>query len=100
MIIFHGETYDFDNFKHPAAPGIAAGDNPAYSASNAGGMDGSFLFQRVNQRCQDIITPAPRTGIPTDGSGKLSWYFPCNVYDQHGAGAVNKTVSSFQLRFS
>ncbi|KAA1066436.1 Chitin synthase, class 3 [Puccinia graminis f. sp. tritici] len=91
MIIFHGETYDFDNFKHPAAPGIAAGDNPAYSAFNAGAMDGSFLFQRVNQRCQDIITPASRTGIPTDGSGKLSWYFPCNLYDQYGASAVNKT---------
>ncbi|OAV99384.1 hypothetical protein, variant [Puccinia triticina 1-1 BBBD Race 1] len=91
MIIFHGETYDFDNFKHPAAPGITGGDNPAYSAFNAGGMDGSFLFQRVNQRCQDIITPAPRTGIPTDASGKLSWYFPCNLYGQHGASAVNKT---------
>ncbi|PLW16594.1 hypothetical protein PCANC_15312 [Puccinia coronata f. sp. avenae] len=91
MIVFHGETYDFDKFKHVAAPGIAAGDNPAYSTFNAGGMDGSFLFQRVNQRCQDIITPASRTGIPTDGSGKLSWYFPCNLYDQFGASPVNKT---------
>lgn len=91
MIIFHGETYNFDNFKHVAAPGIAGGDNPAYSAFNAGGMDGSFLFQRVNQRCQDIITPAPRTGIPTDASGKLAWYFPCNLYDQYGSSPVNKT---------
>ncbi|KNZ56046.1 uncharacterized protein VP01_250g3 [Puccinia sorghi] len=91
MIVFHGETYSFDNFKHVAAPGIAGGDNPAYSAFNAGGMDGSFLFQRVNQRCQDIITPAPRTGIPTDASGKLAWYFPCNLHDQYGSSPVNKT---------
>ncbi|KAI9610224.1 hypothetical protein KEM48_002657 [Puccinia striiformis f. sp. tritici PST-130] len=76
MIIFHGDAYDFDGFKHVAAPGITGGDNPAYSSFNAGGMDASFLFQRVNQRCQDIITPAARTGIPTDGTGKLAWYFP------------------------
>ncbi|KAH9452711.1 hypothetical protein Pst134EB_016664 [Puccinia striiformis f. sp. tritici] len=91
MIIFHGDAYDFDGFKHVAAPGITGGDNPAYSSFNAGGMDASFLFQRVNQRCQDIITPAARTGIPTDGTGKLAWYFPCNLHDQYGVSPANKT---------
>lgn len=90
MMIFHGQTYDFDNFRHVAAPGIANGDNPVYSTFDAGGMDGSFMFQRVNQHCQDIITPASRTGIPVDG-GKLAWYFPCNLFNQYGTSPTNKT---------
>ncbi|CAH7686475.1 chitin synthase 3 [Phakopsora pachyrhizi] len=91
MMIFHGQTYDFDKFQHVGAPGIAAGDNPVYSTFNAAAMDGSFMFQRVNQHCKDIITPAPGTGIPSDSSGNLGWYFPCNLFNQYGTSAVNKT---------
>ncbi|KAA1087586.1 Chitin synthase, class 3 [Puccinia graminis f. sp. tritici] len=43
----------------------------------------------------------PGPAFPTDGSGKLSWYFPCNLYDQYGASAVNNQLESepSRLRF-
>lgn len=91
MMIFHGETYDLNSFQHVGAPGIAAGDNPLYNSFNAGGQDGSFLFQRVNLNCKGIITAAPGTGIPVDKDGNLGWYFPCNLYNQFGTSPVNKT---------
>lgn len=89
-MIFHGYDYDFSKFAHPAANGIAGGSNPLYNAFAAASMDGSFLFQNVNQNCLDIITPARGTGIPTVGN-KLGWYFPCNLYNQWGSSAINKT---------
>ncbi|MBW0500256.1 hypothetical protein O181_039971 [Austropuccinia psidii MF-1] len=91
MMIFHGQTYDFDHFQHIAAPGISAGSNPVYNEFNAGSMDGSFLFQRVNQHCLNLFAPAPNTGIPSDSSGKLGWYFPCNLFNQYGTSPINKT---------
>ena len=89
-MIFHGYAYDLDGFKHPAAAGIEGGSNPLYNLFDAGGKDGSFLFQTVNERCLDIITPAAGTGIPVSGE-KLGWYFPCNIYNQWGTSAVNIT---------
>jgi chitin synthase len=89
-LIFHGYNYDFDKYAHPAAAGIAGGSNPLYNLFGAASMDASFLFQTVNQRCLNIITPAVGTGIPTQGES-LGWYFPCNLYNQWGSSAVNKT---------
>lgn len=90
MMIYHGYNYDFDNFSHPAANGIEGGSNPLYDEFAAGGKDGSFLFQTVNENCLDIITPADGSGIPSDGN-RLGWYFPCNLYDQYGTSSVNLT---------
>ncbi|KAK4698764.1 chitin synthase, partial [Phenoliferia sp. Uapishka_3] len=89
-MIFHGSAYDLNNFSHPAAAGIAGGSNPLYNAFDAGGKDGSFLFQDVNNHCLDVITPATGSDIPVTGQ-KLGWYFPCNLYNQWGSSAVNKT---------
>ncbi|KAH8922053.1 glycosyltransferase family 2 protein [Atractiella rhizophila] len=89
-MIYHGYDYDFNQFKHPAAPGIDEGVNPVYSDFNAGGMDGSFLFQKVNQHCRGIITPAVNTGIPHDGEN-MAWYFPCNLFPQYGTRTFDKT---------
>ncbi|KAK4051923.1 Chitin synthase, class 3 [Microbotryomycetes sp. JL201] len=89
-MIFHGDVYDLNDFRHPAAPGIAEGTNPLYEGWNTGGMDGSFLFQKVNEKCLDVITPAPGSGIVSDGN-RMGWYFPCNVYDQYGTSIVNLT---------
>lgn len=89
-MIFHGYDYDLNNFSHPAANGIEGGTNPLYTDYNTGGMDGSFLFQTVNEKCLDVITPAAGTGITFEGN-KLGWYFPCNVYNQWGTSAVNLT---------
>ena len=57
-MIYHGYDYDFDKFRHPAANGISEGSNPLYDVFNAASMDGSFLFQKVNQKCLDIPRPA------------------------------------------
>lgn len=89
-MIYQGYNYDLDKFAHPAAPGIAAGSNPLYNLFGAASMDGSFLFQTVNKKCLNIITPAVGTGIKTNGQ-QLGWYFPCNLYNQWGSSAVNKT---------
>ncbi|GAA6009544.1 hypothetical protein JCM11491_003597 [Sporobolomyces phaffii] len=89
-MIYHGYDYDFDKFRHPAANGISAGSNPLYDVFNAASMDGSFLFQKVNQKCLNIITPAAGTGIPHQGA-QMGWYFPCNLYDQHGTSPRNLT---------
>jgi chitin synthase len=89
-MIFHGYDYDMDKFSHPAAAGIAGGSNPLYDEFNTAGKDGSFLFQKVNENCLGVITPAPGSGIVNDGT-KMGWYFPCNVYNQWGSTAQNKT---------
>ncbi|KAM0754976.1 hypothetical protein T439DRAFT_297410 [Meredithblackwellia eburnea MCA 4105] len=89
-MIFHGYNYDLDSFKHPAAAGIEGGSNPLYNLFDAGGKDGSFLFQTVNERCLGVITPQTGSAIKSDGQ-KLGWYFPCNLYNQWGTSAVNLT---------
>jgi hypothetical protein len=39
----------------PAAAGIAEGSNPLYDVFDAAAKDGSFLFQKVNQRCLNVV---------------------------------------------
>ncbi|GAA6050913.1 hypothetical protein JCM3770_002533 [Rhodotorula araucariae] len=89
-MIFHGYNYDMDGFRHPAAAGISEGSNPLYDVFDAGGKDGSFLFQKVNQKCLGIITPASGTGITHKGD-EMGWYFPCNLYNQWGTSVRNLT---------
>jgi chitin synthase len=89
-MVFNGWDYSMDRFAHPAAPGIGGGSNPLYSDWNAGGRDGSFMFQKVNQNCKGIITPASGTGIPVNGDD-MGWYFPCNIFKLDGSSPVNKT---------
>lgn len=91
-MIINGNSYDFSTWDHPAVGNYFNGtQNPMYMDQwNAGGHDGSFLFQKVNEHCLDIITPAPTTSIPKSGN-RLGWYFPCNIFDQSGTSPVNKT---------
>lgn len=89
-MIFHGWDYSMDRFEHPAASGIEENSNPLYEGFEVGGMDGTFLFQIVNEHCLDIITPSSDSGIPSDGN-RMAWYFPCNFFNQYGTSDVNKT---------
>lgn len=89
-MIFHGYDYSMDQFEHPGAAGIQENSNPLFSEFEAGGMDGSFLFQKVNQNCYGIITPAATSGIPSEGL-RMGWYFPCNMYNQFGTSTQNQT---------
>lgn len=86
FLIVHGFAYDLGKWSHPAVSGVFSGQgNPLFEAPfNAGGMDASFLFQKVNQRCKTIITLASGSSVSVDSKGNLGWYFPCNLYDQYG----------------
>ena len=92
-MIFHGAAYDLTQSHHPLARGIASGGNVLWDMDEPhGGQDGSFLFQSVNGACKDLITLAPGSDVPTDSSGNLAWYFPCNTYNQDGSTKPNKTI--------
>lgn len=89
-LIIHGLDYDFSQFNHPAVPGIFNGQqNPLFiNPFNAGGMDASFLFQKVNLNCRSLIT-APSGSAITNSNGNLGWYFPCNLFNQLGTSPAN-----------
>lgn len=92
-LIIGGFDYDFSRFNHPAVPGLFNGQqNPLFTDPiNAGGMDASFLFQRVNINCRSLITASSNSSIPKDANGNLGWYFPCNLFNQFGTSPVNST---------
>ncbi|KAI0049267.1 glycosyltransferase family 2 protein [Auriscalpium vulgare] len=90
-VIIHGYDYDFSHFNHPAVGNFDGHSNPLFEGNwNVAGNDASFLFQNTNGNCQGIITKASNSSI-TGNNGHLDWYFPCNVYNQHGTSAVNLT---------
>ncbi|AEO65846.1 glycosyltransferase family 2 protein [Thermothielavioides terrestris NRRL 8126] len=97
-MIFHGSAYDLSGSHHPPAEGIprradGSGANVLYDLPEKhGGQDGSFLFQNVNGKCKGLIKAAPGSDVPTDASGNLAWYFPCNTFNQDGSTKPNLTI--------
>ncbi|GIZ43978.1 hypothetical protein CKM354_000718700 [Cercospora kikuchii] len=92
-MIFHGQAYDLTRSQHPLARGVPPNSNVLFDPDPPGaGMDGSFLFQNVNGACKGLITAAPGSDVPTDASGNLAWYFPCNMFKQDGSSAPNATI--------
>ncbi|GMM35481.1 chitin synthase [Saccharomycopsis crataegensis] len=89
-LIINGQAYDLTTSLHPAAEGIPAGTNVLYSPVNAGGLDGSFLFQNVNGNCKGLITPRDNCTIPKSGE-EVAWYMPCKMFSQDGSTKVNFT---------
>ena len=91
-VIINGYDYDLSTWDHPKTDTIFNGStSPLYMDQYwAGGKDISFLFQRVNQHCLDVITPASGSGIPSSGN-QMEWYFACNIRNQYGTSTVNKT---------
>jgi len=90
-VIIHGYDYDFSHFNHPKVGPFDGHSNPLFEGGwNAAGNDISFLFQNTNGPCQGIITKASNSSI-TGNNGQLDWYFPCNIYNQHGTSGVNLT---------
>lgn len=97
-MIFHGTAYNLSGSAHPAADGIPQrsdgnGANVVFDLPvKNGGKDGSFLFQNVNGRCKNLVTPARNSDVPTNRNGDLAWYFPCNVFNQDGSSPPNTTT--------
>jgi chitin synthase len=90
-VIIHGFDHDFSHFNHPKVGPFDGHSNPLFEGNwNAAGNDISFLFQNTNGPCQGIITKASNSSI-TGKNGQLDWYFPCNIYNQHGTSGVNLT---------
>ena len=91
-IVIHGIDYDFSGFRHPPTGKTFNGKtNPLTTGHwNLAGNDASFLFQKVNQQCLNIITKAPTSSITGKGN-LLDWYFPCNIYSEFGHPFVNLT---------
>ncbi|KAK9468170.1 chitin synthase-domain-containing protein [Lipomyces arxii] len=90
-LIIHGRAYDLTHSQHPAAAGIPAASNILYPPTNAGGQDGSFLFQNVNSHCKDLFVPTSDSRIPHDNDGNMAWYFPCTTFNQDGSSSPNYT---------
>lgn len=92
-MIFHGQAYDLTRSHHPYARGIAAGGNVLWDMDDGKhtGQDGSFLFQNVNGACKNQITLKADSGVPSDSSGDVGWYFPCATYNQDGSSKPNDT---------
>ncbi|KAK9238174.1 chitin synthase-domain-containing protein [Lipomyces kononenkoae] len=90
-LIIQGRAYQLADSQHPAAAGIHAGSNILYPPINAGGQDGSFLFQNVNLDCKGLFLPTENTSIPHDSDGNLAWYFPCKPFNQDGSSQPNYT---------
>jgi len=87
-VVIHGYDYDMGKFSHPQVNGFFNGtQNPLYMDEwMAGGTDLSFLFQNVNQKCLNVITPSANSGIRHEGNA-MAWYFPCNIHSQYGTSA-------------
>lgn len=92
FLVINGRAYDLGNWTHPVAePAFNGSTNPLYSETwQAGGKDASFLFQKVNENCQGVFTPAPNSAIASDGD-RMGWYFPCNLHDANDQSPVDKT---------
>ena len=90
-LIVHGFAYDLGKWKHPAVANVFTGQtNPLFDGVyDAGGMDASFLFQKVNQKCAGHITLSTGSSVSVDSKGNLGWYFPCNLYNQNGTTGPN-----------
>ncbi|CAO3673741.1 unnamed protein product [Umbelopsis ramanniana] len=68
---------------HPPIPGVTSThSNIMYEPISAGGMDATFLFQKVNEACMDIIIPKPGVNVGQQGH-RLPTYFPCRMFDPH-----------------
>ncbi|THH08720.1 hypothetical protein EW146_g8900 [Bondarzewia mesenterica] len=90
-VIIHGYDYDFSQFHHPKVGNFDGVSNPLFEGNwSLAGNDASFLFQNTGNSCQGIITKADNSSI-SGNNGQVDWYFPCNVYNQHGTSQVNLT---------
>ncbi|RUS15398.1 putative Csh5-chitin synthase 5 [Endogone sp. FLAS-F59071] len=81
-LIINGYAYLLADWTgHPPIPGLTnTTTNILYPPINAGGLDASFLFQKVNQHCLNIITPKPGVSINQNGN-QVPTYFPCKLFN-------------------
>lgn len=89
-LTINGRAYDLLRSKHMGVAGVPPNSNILYPPVNAGGKDGSFLFQNVNGNCLGLIKPRENCLIPHQGD-HLAWYMPCRVFDPKTLSEVNNS---------
>ncbi|CAI6280354.1 unnamed protein product [Periconia digitata] len=95
-LIVHGKAYDLTGSRHPLAPGVTENANVLFDLPEKfGGKDASFMFQNVNGDCKGLITKKAGSPIATNPEDELSWYMPCNVYNQDGSSKPNLTIGRY-----
>ncbi|KAF2634110.1 chitin synthase 4 [Massarina eburnea CBS 473.64] len=95
-LIAHGKAYDLTKSHHPLAAGVPSNANVLYDLPEKfGGKDTSFMFQNVNGACKGLITKAQKSPIETNAAGDMSWYFPCNAFNQDGSTKPNMTIGRY-----
>ncbi|CAM0136290.1 Chitin synthase, class 3 [Umbelopsis sp. WA50703] len=93
-LIIDGWGYQLATWEHPAIPGQTnTSTNPLYPPINAGGMDATFLFQNVNQKCLNVITPKAVVNIGQNGN-YVPTYFPCRLFNPNDTIAPSPTTYS------
>ncbi|CAM0140246.1 Chitin synthase, class 3 [Umbelopsis sp. WA50703] len=94
-LLINGWAYQLSSWQnHPAIPGVTnESTNPLYPPINAGGMDATFLFQNVNQRCLNVITPKPGVSIHQNGNS-VPTYFPCRMFNPNNTIAPDANTYS------
>lgn len=93
-MVINGRAYDLSSSSHPAAEGIDADTNVLYPPINAGGKDGSLLFQNVNGNCKGLIKPKQDSTIPFQGE-EMAWYMPCKIMELDGSSTPNFTFDHY-----
>ncbi|TIB73624.1 hypothetical protein E3Q24_01040 [Wallemia mellicola] len=93
-LVINGYSYSLNTWDHPQVDDWFTDDEDRNVLFNgpmpAAGMDASFLFQRVNQDCLNVITPADGSGIDHSGN-QMSWYFPCQLFSPNGTSSASLT---------
>lgn len=93
-LVINGRAYDLSSSSHPAADGIESGTNVLYPPINAGGKDGSLLFQNVNGNCKGLIKPTDNSSIPNQDE-EMAWYMPCKIMELDGSSSPNFTFDYY-----
>lgn len=94
-LIINGKQYAFTDMNHPPTVEAPDGGNFMYPPINAGSMDGTLLFQNVNNHCKGLITPKPDCSIPYNGDN-VAWYMPCQLLKQDGSTKPNDTQEFYK----
>lgn len=90
-LLISGDVYDFGEYAHPAVEGISENSPIMYPPVNAGGKDGSFMFQNVNGACKGLITPKADCQIPYNDDQEVGWYYPCQLLNLNNFTLVNNS---------
>lgn len=91
-VIINGKYYDIGDWHHPQVGPFNGSTSPLYlDGFNSSAKDVSFLFQNSLQNCRDIMKPGPKAPDGMKAGNDLTYYFPCNQFQQNTTLPANMT---------